>query len=1466
MGGLLSGRKHLSSCVWQPPPPSVDPGEEGRKGWGFFTPHLVPPPASCRCGVLLADASADCLAGGDLHSCGQISKCQSYTPLPPLSPYLPRPNYSLASGDMAMAARMLSTARARAHLTLRRLRRRHLRCCSVNSTGGNHAHLPCLTDFHMATEDAKVLTSAVTDANIFAVKKRCNRGFGGHPRRRVAAAARNRERQAPIEECHLKSRAGFQLPLLDGVSQVTFQYYLGEHQSQIFYGGLTIRHPSTSNVNVELGQPIPIDLRENYHEEGLSPVPCLAVPTHIFRRFRVYRITSSASCDLKKLATGLSTDVPSPDESDASYPPTGEKSSLLLPSTTPKSGLSLISLRVYYPVQYMQSANELHPIPGSRKRVHFPPPTELGSVQLGAVSIALRATAFPSLSVCTTWMSCTHMRVNLGFSAPHANLKRKEAKKELYSSCEPVTTAARLWRSVETLRFPNGLSVAVMPIPEAHCLLYRGKGLVYGVAKYGEREAQVQLADLQLRTHAYDGCQRSSDDARLRRPQYDEVVAYQSLLTMPVSEFASRVLKGVAGSVRLTDCSSELPTAFYSKLAKLEDCESRTVSVYNRFISMKRMLLDGYKSPICPGIGWRVAIPQLATEKGEVGTDLDSPSWDQWTGLENVIAAPSWIISKILNGEAKSNTRMVFVRRQSDDCGDAICPSLRKSIFGPARIRRTRMKGTNRLVMKVKQLISATPSTNFMNEEVKHRSAPTLDSNHSTNATSTGITETLNFRYVWSRDYRSNPVRSGALGPILSTDIENGRSILSPLPEMLGDTAITTAPPSSSVTNASTDEEDTRSIGERWHQNHQQQHQHQRPTRSCLPPQRLEVVDRDLEKALQRSLADGRNKHAGHARQELSPPQPAATAKGRSRRKRGTSSSNPTPGEQSTHKPVGNAQQQPLQNGVKRTKSEAILQMCLNVTTLKPLDSATTVSTGGTWAHRLRSNSPSATSDSAVSSSRRKYEKNSIVKKTCQNVGSTARSEDSSFVARNDAEHQQVLNPLKMVVNKGADGKKMPREEGTVIPKLTLAIGENGRVRVKSQYRRVYQKHQPAAALTTAEAKLAEPDDPYALPSSPVSNAQETCCLVSASKKRRRSPSPDPPVLLPEEEIDHVNSGEENGVGLTLGKDFQECSKRTTILGQPTLQLNPATSNHPDLGVEVPQPQSPLPTIDTTATLFGVHDQHSTLPPFTTSVIACSVGAPALTMGLPSSLQQVTSIGSHSSFASTQLLPQPNVMSSSSLQTSDATSNLVGSYGNSSLMKPNSATHTVSSHPNDSFWNDCSLGRRPATMWTPRNEPLPPPDPPLLTHVQAVPSSGNSGGAGICFFSPSTSAAASATGGVAAPSFQSTLLPGIVPLQQHHVPTTTTTTTPDGTTTATAAPIHQQALLSATTTGYPLLTSDAAAALAMAAVAYFSPSVSSIHTALHQPSTPGSSTNSPISNQPPVTATIWNNNLRSGFL
>lgn len=107
------------------------------------------------------------------------------------------------------------------------------------------------------------------------------------------------------------------------------------------------------------------------------------------------------------------------------------------------------------------------------------------------------------------------------------------------------------------------------------------------------------------------------------------------------------------------------------------------INVYNRLQSMNRMRIDGFKSPVCSGLGWCTALPPAQSKyKEEANEDLISPSWAQWTGLEDVSITPPWIISKILYGGSKSNVRVVFVRRQSDDCGGAVSPSLRKSIFG----------------------------------------------------------------------------------------------------------------------------------------------------------------------------------------------------------------------------------------------------------------------------------------------------------------------------------------------------------------------------------------------------------------------------------------------------------------------------------------------------------------------------------------------------------------------------------------------------------------------------------------------------------------------------------------------------------------------------------------------------------------------------------------------------------------
>ncbi|KAF8564260.1 hypothetical protein P879_11095, partial [Paragonimus westermani] len=52
---------------------------------------------------------------------------------------------------------------------------------------------------------------------------------------------------------------------------------------------------------------------------------------------------------------------------------------------------------------------------------------------------------------------------------------------------------------------------------------------------------------------------------------------------------------------------------------------------------------------------------------------------------------------------AKVNVRMVFVRRESFECGDAICDSVRSSRFPPAKLRRTRLRGTAQSGIKLKR-------------------------------------------------------------------------------------------------------------------------------------------------------------------------------------------------------------------------------------------------------------------------------------------------------------------------------------------------------------------------------------------------------------------------------------------------------------------------------------------------------------------------------------------------------------------------------------------------------------------------------------------------------------------------------------------------------------------------------------------------------------------------------------------
>lgn len=190
-------------------------------------------------------------------------------------------------------------------------------------------------------------------------------------KRRPNGLSRYRDAKLPLELCHMNSLFGSRHCSVDDNTRAKFEFYLGEHQSQIFYGGLTIDSPSIPDgpIRVELGRAVPIDLSSN-HKKNLPPIPCLAVPTHIFCRFRSSRITStdykSSTCISSLLAANESNAL-KPEDIVDSRPGTPDILSV------PKSGLSLISIRIYYSVKCMQSANELQPVPGCRKRVHLPP-------------------------------------------------------------------------------------------------------------------------------------------------------------------------------------------------------------------------------------------------------------------------------------------------------------------------------------------------------------------------------------------------------------------------------------------------------------------------------------------------------------------------------------------------------------------------------------------------------------------------------------------------------------------------------------------------------------------------------------------------------------------------------------------------------------------------------------------------------------------------------------------------------------------------------------------------------------------------------------------------------------------------------------------------------------------------------------------------------------------------------------
>lgn len=147
--------------------------------------------------------------------------------------------------------------------------------------------------------------------------------------KRFTTSKKERDRKKFIDQCHIQSRLKLDNILVNGENVITIKNCLGEHQSQIFYGGFDICRNDNAPISISIGQATPISIGS---ENGASNI-CLAVPTYIFRRF------------------------PSSEYLAAHSP---EPSSQLMPIVPPSSpGIYYITFKIYFPVNLMQSADKV---------------------------------------------------------------------------------------------------------------------------------------------------------------------------------------------------------------------------------------------------------------------------------------------------------------------------------------------------------------------------------------------------------------------------------------------------------------------------------------------------------------------------------------------------------------------------------------------------------------------------------------------------------------------------------------------------------------------------------------------------------------------------------------------------------------------------------------------------------------------------------------------------------------------------------------------------------------------------------------------------------------------------------------------------------------------------------------------------------------------------------------------------
>ncbi|KAM3174389.1 hypothetical protein ACTXT7_010646 [Hymenolepis weldensis] len=693
----------------------------------------------------------------------------------------------------------------------------------------------------------------------------------------------------------------------------------------------------------------------------------------------------------------------------------------------------------------------------------------------------------------------------------------------------------------------------------------------------------------------------------------------QNRLSMEINEFVGRVLLSHQNLNLLREHSMKLPD--FSVFSKTERNTSEALSspdviptflvlplrTYIRVAALNNRLNFGWKS-LPP---WYMGIPMRLTKTASVQKDPadNTMNWIEWTGVKDALTLPPDVVSKIISCDSSLEVRIVFIRRTSGDCGKAISQVIRECQFEPARIRRTNSKDSEDYkFLKMKQLVLTDKVKEFIGADSESISR-----------------KSLKFQEVWSRDIDSNPYILGLNAKALFSI----RSVKPTINELFGDlgTKITTVNGTAGTTNTnSTNNDAPQSNGEGQQQPEPQTYQ--RPSRPHVPPQRLQMADSDLLRAIHKRT---------HSEAEI------------------------------------------LRIGQQAAGPE-VEHINSNV--------------------RPRPSSPSATSDSALST------------KLLRKSGGKRKQSDeqpSSDNKSNSSKRRKV------------DDEKSVVEASTTTQKSGDSKSKSG----LSAWAYVKQRQsiKITAKISSSTRVTLEANDPYALPLSPVdtsvnSDSSSNHRLSVPPKKGERSPSPEPPILVPEGKLEdnsfeHPSDGDRNDCGSKEEKEDVNCG----CIPSPVL------NNHRDNEASDTTASSSPPTLSmysSNAEPSATNGEKANLTNSNSQLVSnCpSNGLPPYVLSRPSSLQphllQPIPSSTSVNFPSQRIIVSSSLPFQMPVNASQVVNSPNNSNNSSSQRQPAAIANPSTFQLPHSFWNGVlghsSSTSQPATMWTLRETPLPAPD------------------------------------------------------------------------------------------------------------------------------------------------------------